>query len=346
MRKTAGWSSLLAVLMCGCPGAGSEGDTASTSSETSATTTSTTDSTETSSSSTSGDGDGDPATGDGDGEPSTGDGDGEPSTGDGDGDETGDGDGDPVKFDFEEIDAADTQGVFDDSDIEVVITGDNAYGFGYGDDEGINNYYGGIENTTAGQIFNCNGGPEEYLIPAEEAAFSTYLYIIGYADSSVTQGVLGRFRKLGEGGDMGDNIFTGDPEWEVCATGMNYSPGSGGPDQNTISLMIQACNDDALDPLTSSVGWVDSEGTEFGALAIGEDNTTPYNGGPQAGNEFPITCQMKMDLDARWMWFNWDPANVVWPQQSPFLWPGGGSNPDHQFLIFRLASASIPDPVG
>ena len=34
----------------------------------------------------------------------------------------------------------------------------------------------------------------------------------------------------------------------------------------------------------------------------------------------------------------------MWPQQSPFLWPGGGPNPDHQFLIFRLAADLLPPP--
>jgi len=335
MRQRSTWFLIATVALLGCPAGADSDETSSSSTSGPTTTTTTTSSTGSETSSTSGDGDGDSTSGDGDGEPTSGDGD-----GDGDGDDTTTG----PKFDLAEVDAADTAGVFDDSDIEVVITGDNAYGFGYGDDEGIYTYYGGIENNSAGQIFNCNGGPEEYLVPGEEAEFATFLYIVGYADSSVTQGVLGRFRKL-DGPNMGDNIFTGDPEWEVCATGMNYSPGSGGPDQDTISMMIQACNDGALDPLTTSVGWVDSVGTEFGAVAIGEDNTTPYDGGPMAGNEFPITCQAKMDLDARWMWFNWDPANVVWPQQSPFLWPGG-SNPDHQFLLFRLAAAAIPSPVG
>ena len=31
-----------------------------------------------------------------------------------------------------------------------------------------------------------------------------------------------------------------------------------------------------------SGGWVDQTGTALGALAVGEDNTTPYGGGPQA----------------------------------------------------------------
>jgi len=230
------------------------------------------------------------------------------------------------------------------TDIEVVITADNAYGFGYGTSDIINNYYGGIENTTAGQIFNCAEGPELYMIPAEVADAATHLYIIAWADSAVTQGVLGRFRRLDGMGGFGDAVLTGDMGWEVCATGIDYQPGSGGPPLAQVNQLIGSCNTDSLNPATTSVGWVDEVGTQFGAVAVGEDNTTPYNGGPQAGNEFPLTCPMLMPPETRWMWFNWDPQNVIWPQTSPFLWPGGNGNPDHQFLIFRLATNLIPNP--
>jgi hypothetical protein len=235
-------------------------------------------------------------------------------------------------------------GMVEPSDIEVVITADNAYGFGYGSIDLIDNYYGGIENTTAGQIFNCVEGPELYTIPAEIADNATHLYIVAWADSSVTQGVLGRFRRLDGLGGFGDAVLTGDAGWEVCATGIDYQPGSGGPPLAQVNMLIGSCNADALAPATTSVGWVDEVGTQFGAVAVGEDNTTPYNGGPMAGNEFPLTCQMDMPPETHWMWFNWDPQNVIWPQTSPFLWPGGGGNPDHQFLIFRLAAELIPEP--
>jgi hypothetical protein len=224
-----------------------------------------------------------------------------------------------------------------------VITADNAYGFGYGTIATIANYYGGIENTTAGQIFNCGEGPELYEIPAEVADQATHLYIVAWADAAVTQGVIARFRRPDGMGGFGENVLTGDDGWEVCATGINYNPGSGGPTIDVVNQQIALCNQAALDPATTSVGWVDEVGTEYGAVAVGEDNTTPYNGGPQAGNEFPLVCQMVMPQEARWMWFNWNPQQVIWPQTSPFLWPGG-NNPDHQFLIFRLAADLIPIP--
>ena len=62
------------------------------------------------------------------------------------------------------------------------------------------------------------------------------------------------------------------------------------------------------------------------------------------GNEFPLVCQDVVDAEARWMWFNWDPAGIVWPVQSPFIYPGGAGNPMHDFMIFRLAADVLPQP--
>ncbi|MBK9756057.1 MAG: hypothetical protein IPO88_21635 [Nannocystis sp.] len=224
-----------------------------------------------------------------------------------------------------------------------MITADNAYAFAYGTDDSISKYYGGVEAVTAGQIFNCGEGPETYVIPYAETIGTTQLYIIAWADSAVTQGVLARFRRKGGGGGFGEDVFTGTKGWQVCATGFDYQPGNGGPPLAQINDFIGKCNEGKLDPNTTSVGWVDDIGTQYGAVAFGEDNTTPYEGGPKAGNEFPLVCQAVMPNEAHWMWFNWDPPNIK-PPKSPFLWPGGGGNPDHQFLIFRLAAELLPDP--
>jgi hypothetical protein len=198
-------------------------------------------------------------------------------------------------------------------DIEVVITADNAYAFAYGSDDDISKYYGGVEAVTAGQIFNCGEGPETYVIPYAETIGTTQLYIIAWADSAVTQGVLARFRRKGGGGGFGEDVFTGTKGWQVCATGIDYQPGSGGPPLAQINEYIGKCNANSLDPNTTSVGWVDEIGTQYGAVAFGEANTTPYDGGPKAGNEFPLVCPDIMPAEAHWMWFNWDPPNVKPP---------------------------------
>lgn len=249
-------------------------------------------------------------------------GDGDSASGDGDG-TTGDGDGDGEA-----------------TDIEVVITADNAYGFGFGTGTGISTYHGDVVALTAGDIFNCGGGPEVYTVPASEADNASFLYIVAWRDNATSQGVLGRFRRIGGGGvTFGDLIHTGDPGWEVCATGQEYLSPNPGPDQATISAAIVDCNSGASDPATTSGGWVDATGNANGRLAVGEAND-------DAAGDFPITCGNDMQPnymppEARWMWFDWDPGNIP---SGPFRWPGGSTNVDHQFLIFRLAANFVPIP--
>jgi len=262
-------------------------------------------------------------------------------------------------------------------DVDVIITADNAYGFGYGTEAILSNYFGGVENISfAHEIFGCpvGVGPESYTVPGDDADVGDYLYIVAYADDSTTQGVIAEFRR-----GSGPPVFTGHGDWEVCATGQDFDPtfeAGGGPTVADINARITDCNAGTL-PEASSGGWVDSVGTERGSLQVGEDNTTErMNATP--GNEFPIVCEI--DGEAKWMWFNWDPMNLIWPAEgSPFIYnggfpprdeearpmggmpgflpepprpepdpgpgpmPGGGTddNPDWQFLIFRLAAEVI-----
>jgi hypothetical protein len=87
------------------------------------------------------------------------------------------------------------------SEVNVIITADNAYGFGYGTISALQSYFGGVENPDADDIFDCpvGNGPEEYVVPAEDANLGGYLYIIGYADKAVTQGVIAKFLPRGSG---------------------------------------------------------------------------------------------------------------------------------------------------
>ena len=57
------------------------------------------------------------------------------------------------------------------TDVTVVITADNAYGFGYGTANQLMNYFGGVENATSPEIFDCpiGHGPETYTVPAGKA---------------------------------------------------------------------------------------------------------------------------------------------------------------------------------
>jgi len=219
------------------------------------------------------------------------------------------------------------------SEVNVIITADNAYGFGYGTKTKLANYFGGIENPDSSDIFDCpvGNGPEQYVVPAADANAGGYLYIIGYADKSTTQGVIAKFFR-----DGATPVYTGAGKWEVCATGEDYDPGSGGPDRATIDSYIAKCNADELDPATSSVGWVDTTPGPNGHLAFGEDNSTT-RGTPMPGNEFLEVCEV--EPGARWMWFDWEADRQ---DSSPFMWPGGSANVTKDFLIFRLGADQVP----
>jgi hypothetical protein len=219
--------------------------------------------------------------------------------------------------------------------VDVIITSDNAYGFGYGDANKLLNYFGGVENLLADEIFDCpvGHGPEHYTVEAASANAGSYLYIVSYADKSYTQGTIAQFSRQG-----GPPVFTGAGEWRVCATGKDYDLGAGGPSIATINEEIVNCNKGTGDPATTSGGWVGTTPGPGGQLSIGEDNTTPRGMSPVPGNEFPIVCEI--DGAARWMWFDWGvPAG-----QSAFIWPGGTGNPDKEFLIFRLGAEYVPEP--
>ena len=220
--------------------------------------------------------------------------------------------------------------------VHVVITADNAYSFGYGDASGITHFTQGQRAQTAGQIFNCpiGEGPEVYTIPEADAPDGAYLYIITWDDLAVTQGVLGTFTR-----DSG-TVATGDPRFEVCATGIDYSSGPNaltGPTQAVINTEIAKCNAGSGAAASTSKGWVNGTSAvtqgAIGTLAVGEMNDA------QAGT-FPITCQPTATSDgiastAKWMWY--DPAD------------GGGGDAFHStgsnrfkaFLIFRLGVADI-----
>ena len=231
--------------------------------------------------------------------------------------------------------AGDGSGTMPDlpSEVNVIITADNAYGFGYGTKTELKNYFGGVENPGSGDIFDCpvGHGPESYVVPAADANIGGFLYIIGYADKSTTQGVIAKFFR-----DGATPVYTGSGKWEVCATGQDFDPGSGGPKLAMINEYIVKCNAGELEAATSSVGWVDTIGTANGKLAFGEDNSTTRDQ-PTPGNEFLQVCEI--EDGARWMWFDWEADRK---DRSPFLWPGGSMNVTKDFLIFRLGADQVP----
>lgn len=237
-------------------------------------------------------------------------------------------------------DGAGGTGAKPNTPVNVIITADNAYGFGYGSGTQLLNYFGGVENPSSDDIFACpvGHGPEKYTVPTESANAGDYLYIIGYADKNFTQGVIAQFYREG-----GNPVYTGAGQWEACATGEDYDVGGGGPDLAHINAQIVKCNAANTDPATTSVGWVGTNPGPHGNVVFGETNETPRPADQHpVGNEFQIVCQEGgVDKQARWMWYDWDPNS----NQDPFVWPGGDANTDKEFIIFRLGAEYVPPPI-
>jgi hypothetical protein len=217
-------------------------------------------------------------------------------------------------------------------DVQVVITTDNAFSFGYGDVERVTTFVQGVASD-ADHIFDCpvGYGPKPYTVPGASAPDSAYLYVVAWADRAFTQGALAQFKRVG-----GTPIYSGDGAWQVCATGKEYDPDTTpGPDQATVNRYLEACNAGSQGD-TFSRGWVNTQGavTEGarGKLAFGEANDSPEG-------DFTVVCQRDdagvegIDAAARWMWF--DPGDG----QSPFV--GNDGNRTQSFLIFRLPASAI-----
>ena len=223
-------------------------------------------------------------------------------------------------------------------DVDAVVTCDNAYGFGWGDSTKIGTYNTAPASILAGDIFNCGTGPEGYTIPAAQAPANSYLYAIAWADHSVTQGLLGQFKRAGA-----QPLYTGDAKWEVCATGIDYNTSDPsqkmGPPIAEINTEIAKCNSGTGSKATSSAGWVNSAGAltagAIGKLAIGQDNSVAYN------PDFPIVCPSGganpgIDKKAQWMWYSASGSNAAFHFSS--------LSESRPFLIFRLAAKALPPP--
>ena len=217
-------------------------------------------------------------------------------------------------------------------EVQVRITADNSYGFGYGKIDVMNNYFGGIDNESPAHIFSCDPsfGAEAYTL--SDLDIDDYLYIISWSDKFVSQGVLAEFR-FGQ-----ETVHTGHGDWEVYATGADYDSASlsGGPSLEVINEHIEIANRSGGPAGQSSVGWVDRIGGQFGQndrIESSEANDDSVRRG-----FFPaLSC---ISPDASWMWYNSDHLSYSNAYR-------GGPRPGghHEFLIFRLgAEVLIPEP--
>lgn len=255
-------------------------------------------------------------------------------------------------------------------DVHVLITADNAYGFGYGSNSSLVHYFEGVEDGSSA-IFNCsetcsesdpcsNGhacdifgtcnadrmGPETYVVPGNMAPQDGFLYIVTWSDESITQGLIAQFRAAD---GSSPTVYTGSNAWQVCATGIDKDPVnmpgmSGGPSVAEINAQIAACNA-TEDNATFSGGWI---GNALGNNPKGAMELSVITDPMQEPNEFAGLCQGDgfdtgdtLDEAARWMWFDDDrnappsafQASNMGSQQSR---PGRGD-----FFIFRLPISAV-----
>lgn len=239
------------------------------------------------------------------------------------------------------------------ADIQATVTADNAYSFGWGDANGVGPGFGtGGAGVYVGPSISpgnsllfkaCPGGlgpnaygVETYSIPAGQVLPGNFLYVVGYSDDSVRQGVLGTFLD-----DLsGVQLDTGVGPWQVCATGQDFDGGSltedvagGVPSLATINASIRTCNAwttaGGTGPATSSGGWVDQV-SNFG---LGEIYYGAFNDSAAPTAWGQISC---IPASARWMWFNSDPGTIADPTA------GGGNH--KEFLIFRLPMDTFQPP--
>lgn len=245
-------------------------------------------------------------------------------------------------------------------DVDAVVTVDNAYGFGFGDNTGFaaSSYFGGLRNTTAAEITNGapvlfnpgdanagNGftnpgiGPELYDING--VSTSDFLYLVAWSDDTSLQGAIGSFTVGAQ------TVGTASGEgWQVFATGIDRDSNvasdtltNGAADISLINQQIALANANAGGAGTSR-GWVDENGLlpngspGAGALAFGDAN----DGNP--GGLLPFGAIQGVPSSAQWMWYNEDPATI----SNPFTAGPAGPDGHNEFLIFRLRVSEIPSP--
>jgi hypothetical protein len=227
-------------------------------------------------------------------------------------------------------------------ELRVLVTADNSYRFGFGDARALRSTFGAAEAQTSCQIVccsvpcrsdgDCRGvrcgpsgycedgfGAEIYQVPEGAVSSADFLYALAWSDDEVTQGLLIDVRDA-----AGEPVVTsGEPGWSVCATGVDFDTGSGGPDDGLVATWLERC--------TAEGRWVGPDRPRRSpGLVVGEANDSD-------GGEFPRVCEPRAvdgpRAAARWMWFD----EALREGGSPFR------EPQAEFLIFRFPTGAILD---
>ncbi len=235
--------------------------------------------------------------------------------------------------------------------VTVTITSDNAYVYGFGNQNGITDYHSpGVCNITAGQIYNAVEGTETYTI--NSPILGGYIYIAAWSDNSSLQGLIAEFSDGVNTVRTSPTPSTLNPnvKWEVYATGDDLpiiSSGStipygnlncpplgivGTPNTTSINGQIALANIAGGNPSTTSIGWVQASATNIpgrvGVLAFGPNNVG-------ASPNFPPGTVSGITPLANWMWYY--PTATIPNLTSPFY---SNSSAGREYYIFRIGPIS------
>ena len=174
-------------------------------------------------------------------------------------------------------------------------------------------YTGNAAGTSVTLIGGSVSGPNS----ATAYSFNTtddFLYIAAWSDNGTQQGLLHDFAM------NAIPVWSGDPAWQVYATGIDLNVASPVPTATQLGTQIGIANA-AAGGAGTSVTWVP---TTVGGI---NDGTFP------AGN--PWVQQASIANNANWTWYD---SNTQVSAQAPFR---GGFN-HFEYLIFR--TPVIPEP--
>jgi hypothetical protein len=163
---------------------------------------------------------------------------------------------------------------------------------------------GGELVKVGGNETGASGAPGRYnWSMAETFTFDTTgpVYIAAWSDDAVAQGLLAEINA----GEYG-TIYSGDPRWQVFATGIDLDTGAPHPFASDVATQIA---------LADANSWWD----------------TPFVGDSNGAGTLPWAKIADISEDAMWMWNATDGGDAL----------RGGKNHD-EYLIFRLAA--IPTP--
>lgn len=190
----------------------------------------------------------------------------------------------------------------------VTMTVDNAYAIYVGDPVSATSLEFTTTNYSAGDIWV----PETFNLVAPDIS---YVYIVTWSDDSVIQGALADFTN----NTIGGQVLSGDPLWEVTATGINLNNGSPAPTLPQLTTEIVNANAGT----NPSFGWVTPTASPMTNVLGGIHGVTIVG----------------IDDDARWMWYD-SGLDTSPPINAPIPFDGFNHN---EYLIFRVP-VTAPEP--